>query len=94
MAGKKGIAASLPDPGPDRWWSITLAKNAASKPVIVTLMESQRPGRKALSSPIGHARTIATIKAVTEAADLVLVNVGDYANVIGEFKDGTTFGIT
>jgi hypothetical protein len=76
---------NMPEAGPGRWWDVTVVKNAATKPIKVTLMESQVPGRKGLSSPLGYSRTIATAKAVETAADLVLVQVGGYADVIGQY---------
>jgi len=73
------------DPGEGRWWKVELVKNAATKPIKVTLMESFRPGLTALSEAIGHTRTNASPQAVREAADLVLAQVGSYAEVIGEY---------
>lgn len=73
------------DPGPGRWWKVELIKNVATKPIKVSLMQSQVPGRTALSEPIGFTRTIATPEKVREAAELVLVQVGDYAKVIGMY---------
>ena len=72
-------------PGAGRWWKIELVKNASTKPIKVTLMESQVEGRTQLSTPIGHSRTIATEDAVIEAAGLVMVMVGDYAKVVGNY---------
>jgi hypothetical protein len=73
------------DPGEGRWWKVELVKNVASKPIKITLMQSFTPGRTALSEAIGHTRTNASPEAVREAADLVLAQVGDYANVIGQY---------
>lgn len=73
------------DAGEGRWWKVELVKNAATRPIRVTLMESQVEGRIALSARIGHTRTIATPEAVRDAADLVLVQVGDYLKVIGDY---------
>lgn len=73
------------DPGPGRWWEVELIKNVSTKPIKVSLMQSQVPGRVALSEPIGYVRTIATPEKVREAADEVLVMVGDYAKVIGRY---------
>ena len=77
----------LPTPPADHWWDVSLIKNVATKPIKVTLMLSQVPGRKGLSTPIGFVRCIATVEAVQEAADLVLVQVGNYADVIGHFGE-------
>lgn len=87
MASNATTAALLEgvDAGVGRWWKVELLKNVATKPIKVTLMESQVQGRIALSVPIGFTRTIATPKAVKEAADLVLVQVGDYLKVIGDY---------
>lgn len=78
------------DPGEGRWWKVELVKNVEKNPIKVILMQSQRPGRTALSEPIGFKRTIATPEAVREAADYILVQEGSYAEVIGSFglKDG------
>lgn len=73
------------DAGQGRWWKVELIKNVATKPIKVTLMQSQIEGRIALSEPIGFVRTIATPEAVRKAADEVLVQVGDYMKVIGEY---------
>lgn len=73
------------DAGPGRWWKVELIKNVSTKPIKVSLMQSQVEGRTALSEPIGFLRTIATPEKVREAADEVLVMVGDYAKVIGEY---------
>lgn len=80
------MKAKMPEPGKGRWWKVELVKNASTKPIKVTLMESQVEGRTALSTAIGHTRTIATPAAVEAAADLVLVMVGDYADVIGNYN--------
>ena len=73
------------DPGEDHWWKVELIKNVATKPIKVTLMKSMVPGRAAFSEPIGFVRTIATREAVRNAADLVLVQVGGYADLIGDY---------
>jgi hypothetical protein len=88
MTTKNAATAHLLEgvnPGPGRWWKVELLKNVATKPIKVSLMESQVDGRVALSRPIGYTRTIATPKAVREAADLVLTQVGDYLKVVGEY---------
>lgn len=78
------------DPGPGRWWKVELVKNVSTKPMKVTLMESQVEGRTGLSQPIHNVRTIATPEAIKEAADLILVQVGGYAELVGNYglKDG------
>ena len=73
------------DAGEGRWWKVELVKNVSSKPIKVSLMQSQVPGRTALSEPIGFIRTIATPEKVREAADEVLVMVGGYAKVVGDY---------
>ena len=73
------------DAGESRWWKVELVKNVSSKPIKVSLMQSQVAGRTALSEPIGFVRTIATPEKVREAADEVLVMVGGYAAVIGSY---------
>lgn len=74
------------DPGPRRWWRVSLVKNVAKDPIKVELMESQIEGKTALSEPIGFLRTIATPEKVKLAADTLLVMVGDYAKVIGNYN--------
>lgn len=78
------------DPGKRRWWKVELIKNVSTKPIKVTLMESQVEGRTSLSQPIHFVRAIATPEAVREAADLVLVQVGGYADLVGDYglQDG------
>lgn len=76
------------DPGEGRWWKVELIKNVRTEPIKVSLMQSMIPGRTALSEPIGFTRTIATPEKVCEAADRVLVMVGDYAKVIGSYPEG------
>jgi len=92
MSTSNAVTATLLDetahPGEGRWWKVDLIKNVSSKPIKVTLMQSQVTGRTALSEPIGFVRTIATPEAVAKAADEVLVMVGDYAKVVG------TYGLT
>lgn len=83
-------ASALPAAGDGRWWKVDLVKNVSSKPIKVTLMQSQVPGRTALSEPLGFVRTIATTEAVAKAADEVLVMVGGYATVVGSY--GVTVG--
>jgi hypothetical protein len=73
------------DPGPDRWWRVELLKNVALKPIKVSLMQGQVPGRRKLSEPIGFVRTIADPAKVREAAELVLSQVGDYLKVVGDY---------
>lgn len=88
MTDKNAATAALLEgvnPGPGRWWKVELVKNVSTKPIKVTLMQSQVEGRTALSEPIGYVRTIATPEKVRAAADEVLVMVGEYAAVIGEY---------
>ena len=73
------------DPGPGRFWRVELIKNVSREPIKVTLMQSIVEGRRAFSEPLGFARTIATSAAVAEAADKVLVMVGKYEAVVGEY---------
>lgn len=79
------MAAALPSPGKGRWWKVELVRNIQRNPIKITLMEEVVPGRRALSTPLGFERTIATPKKVAEAAELVLAKVGDYEKVIGEY---------
>lgn len=79
---KKLVLPAAPDA---HWWKVELIKNVSTKPIKVTLMLSQVPGRSGLSTPISHARSIATPAAVALAADLVLVQVGGYMDLIGEY---------
>lgn len=72
--------------GPDRWFKVELVKNRVKEPIKVTLMESQKPGFKQLSSAIGFGYAIATKEDVRRAAEQIVVNVGDYAKVIGEYE--------
>jgi hypothetical protein len=88
---KNAVTANLlgaVEPGEGRWWKVELIKNVSTNPIKVTLMQSQVEGRTALSEPLGFTRTIATPEKVREAAELVLVMVGGYAKVIGDYLKG------
>lgn len=85
MSNASSIEKLLPEPGPGRWWKVELVKNVSKDPIKISLMQSQIEGRTALSESIGFLRTIATPEKVAEAADKVLVMVGDYAKVIGNY---------
>lgn len=73
------------DPGPGRFWRVELVKNAAKDPIKVSLMKSMVEGRRAFSEPLAYTRTIATPEAVADAADKVLVMVGGYEDVVGDY---------
>lgn len=92
-AAKNATTAKLlegVDPGPQRWWKVELVKNVSTKPIKVSLMESQVEGKTALSSPVGFLRTIAVPERIREAAEELVVMVGGYEGVIGSYglKDG------
>lgn len=73
------------DPGPGRFWRVELVKNAAKDPIKVSLMKSLVDGRRAFAEPLAYTRTIATSEMVAEAADKVLVMVGGYESVVGDY---------
>lgn len=88
MAQKKSpVEEALPAAGEGRWWKVEHKPANRANPIRVSLMESMTPGRKSLSRVIGWEHTIASAKAIGEAADLVLARVGDYALVVGEYGD-------
>ncbi len=73
------------NPGPGRWWKVELVKNVVKDPIRVTLMESAVEGRRAFSTPLAQARTIAVPSKIAEAADGILASVGGYLSVVGEY---------
>ena len=78
--------ADLDTGGPNRWFEVTLVKGRVKEPIKVTLMEGQKPGFTQLSSAIGVGYAIATEESVRKAAEQIILNVGDYAKVIGQFE--------
>lgn len=71
---------------PRHWWKVELVPNAGNgKPIKVSLMESLVAGRKGLSRPLAWLRTIAVPEKIAEAADLLIVQVAGYEDVVGEF---------
>lgn len=77
-------AKALPDPGPKRWWRVSLNAKYKATPITVTLMESIGRGR-ALSSPLAFETCIADPGEVGKTAAIILARVGDYAKVVGEY---------
>lgn len=77
--------------GAGRWWKVELEtadKRVVANPIKVSLMETQVEGKLNLSTRICTVRTIADPQKIREAADRVLVMVGDYHNVIGNYPEG------
>lgn len=89
--GSKLSIEDLPAAGDGRWWKIEL-KGPAAKPIKVTLMQSMVTGRKGLSTALNFEQTIAVKDKIIEAADLILVRVSDYENVVGNFGEPTEGG--
>lgn len=71
--------------GEGRWWKVELIRNVATKPIRVTLMEQDGAVTRFVSTPLHHKRTTATPEAVSETAKLILQEVGNFADVVGEF---------
>ena len=76
----------LPPAGEGRWWRVTHNAKSRTNPIVIQLMESMTPGRTALSRPIGFEYTVASAKALREAAETVLARVGDYDKVVGDYQ--------
>lgn len=85
------MALKLPEPGKGRWWKVEL-KGPSAKPIKVTLMESMVAGRKGLSTALNSEQTIAVEGKIAEAADLILVRVAGYKDVVGEYGAPTEGG--
>lgn len=78
------LLADIDTGAPDRWFKVEVVKGQSSKPIKVTLMESQRPGFN-LSSALTFTRCNASEAEVILAAETLVVMIGDYAKVIGEY---------
>ena len=89
MATKKNLreelAANLPSAGEDRWWQVKHNPKSRTKPIVLNLMESVTPGHKAMSRIIGFEFGIASVKDLTEKAELVLARVSDYDKIVGSY---------
>lgn len=83
-------SASLPEAGEGRFWRVEHNPKSRTNPITVKLMEYVVPGRTVLSRQIGFDYTIASWKAVSETAELILAKVGDYAKVIGDYQTDVT----
>lgn len=78
--------SDLPDAGPDRFWRVDHNPKSRTNPITIRLMECMTPGRAALSRTIGFEYTVASAKALREAAETVLARVGDYDKVVGDYQ--------
>lgn len=78
--------ASLPEAGEDRFWRVEHNPKSRVNPITVKLMEYVVPGHTVLSRSIGFDYTIASWKAISETAELILAKVGNYSKVIGDFQ--------
>jgi len=84
---KMAEALKSVDPGEGRFWDVSLVKRATSNPIKVTLMEELVKGRRAMASELFSLRTIAVVDKVRETAEKVLVMVGGYAEVVGQYPE-------
>jgi hypothetical protein len=86
IASQENLKASLPEAGEDRWWRVIVKPGSGTAaPMEIALMECQRPGSKALSRVLNSARAVATVQALAEAAERILVQVGDYEKLQGDY---------
>jgi len=79
----------LPEAGKGRWWKVALDKKAPpASPIRVSLMEMievEGKTTRTISTEIGYSRSIAEPKNISHAAHRVLVRVGGYIDVVGEY---------
>lgn len=79
------LADLMPEPGVDRFWKVSHQPRNRANPMRVELRESIVPGRTNMSTLVGYENTVASAKAIAEAANLVLTRVGDYHRLVGEY---------
>lgn len=83
----KALLLQKVDPGVGRWWKVELERKVKGKPIRVSLMENSEvvKGRKSFATELGYDRTIADPDSVRNAAERIVTEVGDYADVVGEY---------
>lgn len=78
------LTEALPAAGEGRCWTVEITKGVASNPITLVLVEQFRP-----DSPMGETllkrRTKATVKHISETAEEMLVDVGDYLELVGSY---------
>lgn len=83
---REKLKAALPPAGEGRCWTVKITKGVATNPITLVLVEQFKPG-----SPMGETllqrRTKATVKHITETAEEMLVDVGDYLALVGSYGD-------
>lgn len=81
-------AAAMPDAGLGRWWRVTVDRKSNLKPIRVSLMENldAAKGRKSLATELNFDRTTADRDSVVKAAETILLRIGSYETVIGEYN--------
>jgi hypothetical protein len=84
-ASQENLAKALPDPGEGRWWKVEFRSNLSKLPMKVSLMESIRPGTKAVSTTLNYGYTYAAVRSIVSEAEEILVRVGDYEKLVGDY---------
>lgn len=81
----------IPDPGPDRFWSVEFDGKYRKTPIRIELREYIND-TSSMSKAIGKEYTIANPQSVADTATEILARVANYGAVVGEFYKLRTKG--
>lgn len=74
----------IPDPGPDRFWTVEFDGKYRKTPIRIELREYINT-TGTMSKAIGKEYTIANPQSVADTATEILTRVANYGAVVGEF---------
>lgn len=74
--------------GEGRWWRVSFDKASKNLPMRVSLMQPVVvSGRRSnLQEEINYERCLATAKSVQAAAQKIIERIGDYEQIIGDYR--------